>query len=100
MEQWKHSWKRVPGPVRKTLVLMIGSAVVAGGLVMVVTPGPGWAAILFGFAILATEFAFAEKIRDWMLATLKRGIRRVTGLFKRSAKPIASRDSQNESAAD
>jgi uncharacterized protein (TIGR02611 family) len=51
---------------------MIGSAVVVAGLIMFITPGPGWAALFLGFAILATEFAFAEKVRDWLVQLLKR----------------------------
>jgi len=50
---------------------MIGFAIVGAGIVMLVTPGPGWAAIFLGFAILATEFAFAEKVRDWLVDFLK-----------------------------
>lgn len=38
---------------------------------MLVFPGPGWAAIFVGFAILATEFAFAERVRDWLISILK-----------------------------
>ncbi|HEX6471796.1 MAG TPA: TIGR02611 family protein [Streptosporangiaceae bacterium] len=42
-------------------VFTVGVAVLAGGLVMMVTPGPGWAAIFIGLAILATEFAWAQR---------------------------------------
>lgn len=38
---------------------------------MLALPGPGWAAIFLGFAILATEFAFAEKVRDWLVGQLE-----------------------------
>ena len=62
----------MPVAVRKPLVLVIGGAVVGAGLVMLITPGPGWAAIFVGFAILATEFAFAEKVRDQLIAALKK----------------------------
>ncbi|HSX17334.1 MAG TPA: PGPGW domain-containing protein [Patescibacteria group bacterium] len=68
----KH-WKRVPAAVRKPLILVIGSAVILTGLAMLILPGPGWAAIFLGFAILATEFAFAEKVRDWLIALVKTG---------------------------
>jgi uncharacterized protein (TIGR02611 family) len=71
VDKLRRSWKRVPKPIRKTLVLMVGSAVVAAGLVMLITPGPGWAALFLGFAILATEFAFAERVRDWLIGVLK-----------------------------
>lgn len=64
-------WKNIPVAVRKPLVFMVGFAVVAAGIAMLVLPGPGWAAIFLGFAILATEFAFAEKVRDWLVGQLK-----------------------------
>jgi len=67
-------WKNIPVAVRKPLVFMVGFAVVAAGIAMLVLPGPGWAAIFLGFAILATEFAFAEKVRDWLVDQLKRAI--------------------------
>ena len=75
MESFKRWWKRIPAPIRKPLVLMIGSAIVAAGLAMIVLPGPGWAAIFLGFAVLATEFAFAEKVRDWLVGQLRRFIK-------------------------
>lgn len=64
-------WKRIPKAVRKPLVFIVGFAIVGAGLFMLIFPGPGWAAIFVGFAILATEFAFAERVRDWLLKELK-----------------------------
>ncbi|HSW74980.1 MAG TPA: PGPGW domain-containing protein [Candidatus Saccharimonadales bacterium] len=64
-------WKKIPRAIRKPLIFMVGFAVVTAGLAMLVLPGPGWAAIFLGFAILATEFAFAEKVRDWLVIQLK-----------------------------
>ncbi len=64
-------WKSLPVVIRKPLVLVVGFAVVAAGIAMLVLPGPGWAAIFLGFAILATEFAFAEKARDQLVVWLK-----------------------------
>jgi len=75
MDTFKHWWKNIPVSIRKPLVFMIGFAVVAAGLAMLVLPGPGWAAIFLGFAILATEFAFAEKVRDWLVGQLNKLIR-------------------------
>jgi len=43
----------------------VGSAIIAAGLVMFVTPGPGWAAVFVGLAILATEFVWAERMLGW-----------------------------------
>lgn len=64
-------WKRTPQAIRKPLVFIFGFAIVGAGLFMLIFPGPGWAAIFVGFAILATEFAFAEKVRDWLLKELR-----------------------------
>ncbi len=61
----------MPKQLRKPFVFIVGFAIVATGIIMLVFPGPGWAAIFVGFAILATEFAFAERVRDWMLKELK-----------------------------
>lgn len=75
------AWKRIPTPVRKPLVLMVGSAIVVAGIAMLALPGPGWAAIFLGFAVLATEFAFAEKVRDWLVTQLKRLIAKAKRLW-------------------
>lgn len=75
MERLRRKWKSIPKAVRKPLVFILGFAVVGTGLVMLVFPGPGWAAIFVGFAILATEFAFAERVRDWLIKELKTIIR-------------------------
>lgn len=76
MDKLKRTWKRIPASVRKPLVFIVGSAVVSTGLIMLVFPGPGWAAIFVGFAILATEFAFAERVRDWLTRMLRIAINR------------------------
>ena len=41
-----------------------GFTLVAGGLVMLVTPGPGWLTIAAGLALLASEFAWAHRLLD------------------------------------
>lgn len=61
----------MPKTIRKPFIFAIGFSVVAAGIAMLVLPGPGWAAIFLGFAILATEFAFAERVRDWLIHLLK-----------------------------
>ncbi|RFS84154.1 TIGR02611 family protein [Actinomadura spongiicola] len=42
-------------------VFVVGTTVMLGGLVMMVTPGPGLLGIIVGLAILATEFAWAQR---------------------------------------
>ena len=83
MNNVKAWWQRVPSGIRKPLVFMVGFAVVGAGIAMLVLPGPGWAAIFLGFAILATEFAFAEKVRDWLVGQLKPLIARAAKVWQK-----------------
>ena len=43
---------------------LVGGTVTAAGVVMLVTPGPGLLVIIAGLAILATQFAWAERALD------------------------------------
>jgi uncharacterized protein (TIGR02611 family) len=49
---------------KRIAVLIVGVALLAAGLVMIVTPGPGLLLIIAGLAVLATEFAWAERMLD------------------------------------
>jgi uncharacterized protein (TIGR02611 family) len=51
--------------VWRVAVFTVGATVLLAGVVMLVFPGPGWAAIFVGFAILATEFAWAQYVLRW-----------------------------------
>lgn len=42
-------------------VFTVGLTVLVGGLIMMVAPGPGILGIIVGLAILATEFAWAQR---------------------------------------
>lgn len=46
---------------RRLTVTLLGFAVLGAGLAMLVLPGPGVVVILLGLALLATEFAWAER---------------------------------------
>lgn len=46
----------------RAVVLVVGLAIVAAGVAMLVFPGPGWAAIILGLVVLATEYAWAERL--------------------------------------
>jgi uncharacterized protein (TIGR02611 family) len=49
---------------KRIAVTVVGFVVLLAGLVMMVTPGPGIVVILIGLAILATEWAWAERALD------------------------------------
>ncbi|GAA4635223.1 hypothetical protein GCM10023196_079830 [Actinoallomurus vinaceus] len=53
--------RRLLNNVWRLAVFTVGVSVLAAGVAMLVLPGPGWAAIFVGFAILATEFAWAQR---------------------------------------
>lgn len=82
MEGLKKRWKQVPTPVRKPLILIVGVAIIVAGIGMLVLPGPGWAAIFLGFAVLATEFAFAERVRDWAVQRFKTAVNKIKNRSK------------------
>ena len=46
----------------KVGVGVLGTLVVAVGIVLIPFPGPGWAIVILGLAILAVEFAWARRL--------------------------------------
>ncbi len=58
-------WLRWFGRTTKRLaVLAVGVAVLGAGVAMLALPGPGLLVIIVGLAVLATEFAWAERALD------------------------------------
>ncbi len=49
---------------RRLVVLLVGAGLLGAGLVMLVLPGPGLVVLVVGFSVLATEFAWAERVLD------------------------------------
>ncbi|WP_344866064.1 TIGR02611 family protein [Planomonospora alba] len=54
----------------KIVIGTIGGVLVAAGLVMVPFPGPGWAVVFAGLAVLALEFHWAHKLLEFGKRTL------------------------------
>ena len=50
--------------VGRSIVFVVGMAVVGAGVAMLVLPGPGILVVLGGLVILATQFAWAERALD------------------------------------
>jgi uncharacterized protein (TIGR02611 family) len=48
--------------VRRFFKILAGFTLLAVGVVMLVTPGPGWLAIIGGLAMLAAEFVWARRL--------------------------------------
>ena len=59
-------WHRVPTPVRKTLIAVLGVALMVTAVVLGPFPGPGGIPLfLGGIAVLATEFHWANRVWRW-----------------------------------
>lgn len=66
---WLYRWRmkvigksRVRQIVWRTFITLVGGAVTLAGLAMLALPGPGWAAIFLGLAILASEYVWARRL--------------------------------------
>ncbi|MGA7625721.1 MAG: PGPGW domain-containing protein [Candidatus Acidiferrales bacterium] len=49
---------------RRFLKILFGFTLLALGIVMIVTPGPGWITIMLALGVLAAEFMWARRLLD------------------------------------
>ena len=64
------AWIRVIARNAKRLMVFIaGVAVLLAGVAMLALPGPGVLVVILGLVILATEFAWAERVLDRTTST-------------------------------
>ena len=63
---------------KRLMVLILGVAVLVAGLAMLALPGPGLLVIILGLVILATEFAWAERLLDRTTASAAGAASKVT----------------------
>lgn len=69
MQRFKQGWRRTPTTIRKPLVLIVGTLFIISAGLTGWLPGPGGIPLfLIGIAILATEFAWAKRVRDKVIA--------------------------------
>ncbi len=47
------------------MVGLVGTAVLAAGIIAIPYPGPGWLILFAGLAILGTEFLWAQRVLHW-----------------------------------
>lgn len=57
---------------KRVAVTVVGGALVAGGLAMLVLPGPGILVVAIGFAVLGTEYAWAAAALERTKRTAQR----------------------------
>ncbi|WIM95022.1 TIGR02611 family protein [Actinoplanes oblitus] len=63
---------------------VLGTLVVALGIVLIPFPGPGWAIVILGLAILALEFAWAKNLLEFT----KRHVKNWTHWIARQSLPV------------
>ena len=68
---------------KRVAVAVVGAALVAAGVAMLVLPGPGLLVIIAGLAVLATEFAWAAVLLDKAKDRAARAGNAVKGRFRR-----------------
>jgi uncharacterized protein (TIGR02611 family) len=51
---------------KRFLKILFGFTLLALGVLMIVTPGPGWLTIILGLGLLAAEFVWARRLLDHM----------------------------------
>jgi uncharacterized protein (TIGR02611 family) len=61
-----------PKVAKRYLKIAGGYTLLSVGIVMLITPGPGWLTILFALSLLAAEFVWARRLLDHMK---KQGVR-------------------------
>jgi uncharacterized protein (TIGR02611 family) len=50
----------------RIVVTVAGVAVIAGGIVLLPLPGPGWLIIFAGLGLLGTEYEWARRLLQWV----------------------------------
>jgi len=81
--------------VRRIFRIVFGFTLLLVGIVMIVTPGPGWLVIFFGLGLLAAEFVWARRLMDRM----KREGERVREVVWPMAKNVPTEESAESTEA-
>ena len=53
---------------KRYLKILFGFTLLVVGILMIVTPGPGWLTIMLALGVLAAEFVWARRLLDRMKA--------------------------------
>lgn len=71
--EWRRKIRSNPHShlIYRIVVGVVGLVIVAGGLLMVPFPGPGWLVVFLGLAIWASEFEWAQRLLHHAKRTLK-----------------------------
>ena len=73
--------------IRKTWITLAGLTVILVGAALLILPGPGLIVIAAGLAILATEYAWAQKLLDPLKKRLEQARDKLTEIIKENQQP-------------
>jgi uncharacterized protein (TIGR02611 family) len=60
--------RRIADFTYRVVVGVVGVAILGVGILAIPYPGPGWAIVFLGLAILASEFSAAQRVLKWVRA--------------------------------
>jgi uncharacterized protein (TIGR02611 family) len=86
MDKIQKILSNLPHPVRWVFVMLVGFTLLALGLVMMVTPGPGLLFIFFGLSILGLEIEWARELNKQGMQGLEKIVAKLKQTFKRKPK--------------
>jgi uncharacterized protein (TIGR02611 family) len=81
--------------VRRAFRIIAGFTLLLVGVVMLVTPGPGWLVIFLGLGLLAAEFVWARRLMDRMKRESER-VRDAVWPAAKSVPVVEPSESSNE----
>ena len=70
--------------MKSVLLIFLGAVLAVGSLFLAPLPGPGFATVFLGLAILAGELRPVARFLDWAEVRLRRFARFVRGLWRAS----------------
>jgi hypothetical protein len=76
---------------KRIAVTVVGAALVAGGLAMLVLPGPGILVVALGFGVLGTEYAWAATALERTKHTAARAGRVAKGAVRTASGRVRRR---------
>lgn len=82
--RWRHGVRRRPAVhvAYRSVVAVIGTAILLVGVIAIPYPGPGWACVFVGLTILASEFDWAKRV----LARVRHRYQAVMAWFRGQAR--------------
>lgn len=72
--EFRERVRRLPGGwiAWRVGVTIVGVAAIAGGIILLPLPGPGWLIIFAGLGVLGTEYAWAKRLLGWLRELVRR----------------------------